>query len=86
MQKICPLYAMGEMIAKTIIHDDYDEENALCDGRMCAWYSDHGKCCSIVGAGASLPRPRATGSPCSGSPCSGAYQAPHSERPKEAVP
>ena len=23
MQKICPLYAMGEMIAKTIIHDDY---------------------------------------------------------------
>ena len=57
MQKICPIYAMGELISKTITHEDYDKENTRCDGPMCAWYSDRGKCCAIVGVGAALRRP-----------------------------
>jgi hypothetical protein len=49
MQKICPIYALGEMIGKEINHADYDEENTRCDGRMCAWYSEANKCCAVVG-------------------------------------
>ena len=49
MQKICPIYALGEMIGKTIADEDYDAENTLCDGRMFAWYSEANKCCAVVG-------------------------------------
>lgn len=58
MQKICPLYALGEMLTATIAEEEYDTENTLCDGRMCAWYSDYGKCCALVGVGAALRRPQ----------------------------
>lgn len=47
MQKICPLYALGEMINSAIEHKDYDIENTLCDGPRCAWYSEAKKGCAI---------------------------------------
>lgn len=47
MQKICPLYALGEVINSAIEHHDYDIENTLCDGPRCAWYSEAKKGCAI---------------------------------------
>lgn len=47
MQKICPLYALGEVINSAIEHKDYDYENSLCDGPRCAWYSEAKKGCAI---------------------------------------
>lgn len=47
MQKICPLYALGEVINSAIEHKDYDIENTLCDGPRCAWYSETKKACAI---------------------------------------
>ena len=47
MTRICPLYALGEVINRAIEHKDYDIENTLCDGPRCAWYSEAKKGCAI---------------------------------------